>query len=331
MKAFLFLSLLVFSVWASIENLSEDEIQAKFLSWVAENEKEYSHDEFYYRFKIWKDNLEKVLQHNERSDVSFTLSMNKFADLTNSEFQKKYTVPQKVVEIPLQEIKPPIQSHVILSLPATVDWRNQGSVTAVKDQGQCGSCWAFSTTGAIEGAWEIATGKLESLSEEQLVECDTTNYGCGGGWPIDAMSWLMSNGGSDTEASYPYTSGNGQSGKCKSGTFGANITSSKLLRRGDESELQSATATIGPVSVCIDASNPSFQLYSHGVYNETNCNPRNLDHAVLVVGYGNEGGVDYWLVKNSWGTSWGESGYIKMTRNGGNQCGIASEAVSCSA
>jgi len=253
--------------------------------------------------------------------------MNKFADLTATEFVERYTgLNSKQIEFSPQDLKAP-QSHVFLSLPASVDWRTAGVVTAVKDQGQCGSCWAFSTTGAVEGAWAIKTGKLVSLSEQQLVDCDKTNYGCNGGWPVDAMAWLIKNGGSDTEASYPYTA---KGGWCKSGVPGGNITTYKQIPKGSESDLQSATANIGPVSVCIDASNTSFQLYKSGVYVEPKCNPNNLDHAVLVVGYGTESGKDYWLVKNSWGTSWGESGYIKMLRNGNNQCGIASAAVSCS-
>jgi cathepsin L len=325
MKTLLLLTLIALSAYLAVAQ--EDEIDAKFVAWMDEFEKSYDHEEFRFRLKIWKENYHRVREHNARSDVSYTLGMNKFADLTVEEFVEIYTGSKKVVEFTPEDLKP-IFSDVFVSLPASWDWRNYSYVTPVKDQGQCGSCWAFSTTGAVEGAWAKAGHNLTSLSEQQLVDCDNTNYGCNGGWPVDALKWLKSNGGSDTEGSYPYKA---TKGTCKSGTFGATITAYGEVVKGSESDLQTQTYSHGPVSVCIDASNYSFQLYSSGVYDESRCNPNNLDHAVLVVGWGTESGKDYWLVKNSWGTSWGESGYIKMSRNKGNQCGIASAAVYCDA
>jgi cathepsin L len=249
--------------------------------------------------------------------------MNKFADLTSDEFVARYTGVNRTVEPTPQDLTG-IQDNVIVSNPTSVDWRSKGAVTGVKDQGQCGSCWSFSTTGAIEGAQKIATGSLVSLSEQELVDCDTGNYGCGGGWPIDAMAWVIKNNGIDTESSYPYTA---KDGSCKksSGTVGGHIRSYKQVSYGSESSLETTTVS-GVVSVCIDASHYSFQLYSGGVYNEPNCSSRNLDHAVLVVGYQNSG-TPYWIVKNSWGTGWGDKGYIYMTKGQNNQCGIASAAV----
>ena len=203
-------------------------------------------------------------------------------------------------------------------------------MSGVKDQGQCGSCWAFSTTGVVEGAFKIGGGSSSvlSLSEQELVSCDKTNYGCNGGWPIDAMSWLMKQGGLPSESNYPYTSGKTKtSGSCESGHKAvATLHKYHQVTKYSESALETEVATVGPVSVCIDASHTSFQLYTSGVYNEPRCSQTNLDHAVLAVGYDNSGG--YWIVKNSWGTGWGQKGYIWMTKNGSNQCGIASAAVS---
>ncbi|CAL1540040.1 unnamed protein product [Lymnaea stagnalis] len=209
----------------------------------------------------------------------------------------------------------------------SVDWRTRGAVTGVKDQGLCGSCWAFSTIGSVEGQHFKATGSLVSLSESNLVDCSTANLGCNGGSMEKGFQYIINNGGIDTESSYPYTP---QQSSCQfsSINIGAKISSYSKVTIGSEDDLQKAVAMVGPVSVAIDATNQrSFQLYKGGVYDEPACSTSQLDHAVLVVGYGTSGNQDYWTVKNSWGTSWGESGYIFMSRNKRNQCGIASAAI----
>merc|ERR1712121_33566 len=189
----------------------------------------------------------------------------------------------------------------LLGMPATVDWRKHGYVTPVKDQKQCGSCWAFSATGSLEGQTFKKTGKLVSLSEQNLVDCSFPegNEGCEGGFSSEAYRYINSNGGVDTEASYPYLAVNG---KCmyNSSNVGATVTGCTQIESMSEAKLKTAVASVGPISVAIDAGHQSFQLYEEGVYYEPECSQTILDHGVLAVGYGTESdGTDYWLVKNS--------------------------------
>uniref|UniRef100_A0AAV2KSI1 Peptidase C1A papain C-terminal domain-containing protein n=1 Tax=Knipowitschia caucasica TaxID=637954 RepID=A0AAV2KSI1_KNICA len=209
-----------------------------------------------------------------------------------------------------------------------VDYRNTGFVTEVKDQGYCGSCWAFSTTGAIEGQLYKQTGQIVSLSEQNLVDCSKPygTYGCNGAWMANAYDYVISNGLMTTNA-YPYTSVDTQACYYDSRLAVAHIKDYRFIPKGDEQALADAVATIGPITVAIDADHASFLFYSSGIYDEPSCNPSNLSHAVLLVGYGSEGGEDFWIIKNSWGTSWGEGGYMRILRNGKNTCGVASYAL----
>jgi len=214
--------------------------------------------------------------------------------------------------------------------PTAWDWRTKGAVTPIKDQGQCGSCWAFSATGSSEGAWALKKGNtLVSLSEQQLVDCSGSfqNQGCNGGLMDYAFQYIIANGGITSEAEYPYTA---QTGNCMSPLPAEVATLSKYadVKQNSESSLLTA-ATIGPVSVAIEADQESFQFYQSGIYADPNCGTQ-LDHGVLVVGWGQAASTkqNYWIVKNSWGTSWGDNGYIYMAR-GINApygiCGIAME------
>jgi len=220
------------------------------------------------------------------------------------------------------------------ALPVNVDWRNKSVISAVKDQGQCGSCWAFSATETIESAWYQAKGKMQILSPQQIVSCDTGDEGCGGGWPSAAYQYVISAGGQETNAVYPYTSGtSGANGNCNfkqadvavkisNWNYVINPCNDDNCASQNESGLAAAIAAIGPASICVDAE--TWQDYSSGVL-KSNC-PRgfdDLDHCVQLVGYAGYGTTNpYWIVRNSWGTSWGESGYIYIAY-GSNLCGIA--------
>ncbi|XP_044175712.1 procathepsin L-like isoform X2 [Acropora millepora] len=307
--------------------LREDDYDTQWKAWRAFYKKSYATEtEENARRGIWRDNLKKIAKHNSEGH-SHVLAMNQFGDLTETEYRFLYLGMRSHFSTESKRngstYLPP--SHV--TLPAEVDWRQEGYVTPVKNQGQCGSCWAFSTTGSLEGQHFKKTGKLVSLSEQNLVDCSSSygNHGCQGGLMDNAFRYIKANDGIDTEASYPYV---GYNERCRFRAVDVGATDSGYvdISSGDENALESATATVGPISVAIDASHMSFQFYHSGVYNNPSCSSTQLDHGVLVVGYGTYEGNDYWLVKNSWGTSWGMEGYIMMSRNRNNQCGIATSA-----
>jgi cathepsin L len=297
--------------------MTEDE--KSFISFIAKYKRSYlTKHEYAARFNVFKDNLQFIKENNSEM---FTVAINKFADLTSAEFKASYTG----LKLNGRERNPtPIIGTE--SVPAEVDWPTKGAVTPVKNQGQCGSCWAFSTTGSVEGAHFLKTGKLVSMSEQQLVDCSTSygNMGCNGGLMDSAFQYIEKYG-IQTEASYPYTA---QDGTC---TYDATKVATKITGFSDvasksPAQLKAAVA-IGTVSVAIEADQSSFQFYSTGVLAASTCG-QNLDHGVLVVGYGTENGTDYWKVKNSWGASWGEAGYIKLQRGDDSSidtCGVLNQ------
>jgi len=273
------------------------------------------------KFNTFKTNLDFIHAHNKKNS-SFTVAMNQFGDMTTEEFGQLQGYKARDRSFMRSQNLAHGLHH--MKVADSVDWRTKNVVTPIKNQGQCGSCWAFSTTGSTEGAWAIAGNALVSLSEQQLVDCSTPqgNEGCNGGLMDDAFQYIISNAGITGESDDAYL---GAAGTCPtSAPVRAKITSFKDVTVGDETALLSAT-NIGPVSIAIEADQQCFQFYSGGVLDDASCGTT-LDHGVLVVGYGNDAasGKDYWLVKNSWGASWGEAGYIRMVRNK-NQCGISAD------
>uniref|UniRef100_A0A8C0INJ8 CATS protein n=1 Tax=Chelonoidis abingdonii TaxID=106734 RepID=A0A8C0INJ8_CHEAB len=287
--------------------------------------KQYNHKvEEGERRVTWEKNLKLVMLHNLEHSLglhSYELGMNHLADMTSEEVAALLTG----VKIPHQpDRNSTYRPRPGSKVPDSMDWRDKGCVTDVKYQGACGACWAFSAVGALEAQVKLKTGNLVSLSAQNLVDCTITygNYGCSGGYMTNAFQYIINNHGIDSDASYPYTA---QNGTCHYNPATRAATCSKFIELpyDNEAALKDAVANVGPVSVIIDAKQPSFFLYKSGVYDDPRCT-HDTNHAVLVIGYGTLDGKDFWLVKNSWGEHFGDKGYIRMSRNKGNQCGIAS-------
>jgi len=296
--------------------------------WKATHSKKYADEgEERVRYTVWQENMKKIMKFNKENN-EMQLAMNHLGDMTNDEYRMHYngfmgrmefnrTRSEGSTFLELSNVAPPKE----------VDWRTKGYVNPIQNQKQCGSCWAFSAVVSLEGQTFKKTGKLPKLSEQNLVDCSAKfgNHGCQGGLMDNAFRYIKANGGIDSETSYPYKAKNQ---KCHFTKANVEATDTGFvdITSGDENALMLATAAIGPISVAIDASHMSFQFYHSGVYNSYLCSSTKLDHGVAVVGYGNYQGKDYWLVRNSWGESWGMKGYIMMSRNKNNQCGIATSA-----
>ncbi|UYV60936.1 MCM2 [Cordylochernes scorpioides] len=284
--------------------------------------KNYQGEEEQVRKANFEKNLRTIVQHNLEYDLgmhTYYLGINKYSDMTGDELSKLMNghISSNDHNLDLYE---PIED---MELPSSLDWRDKGYVTEVKDQGDCGSCWSFSATGSLEGQLFRKTGKLVSLSEQNLVDC-SSNYGCQGGEVAVAYNYVITNG-INSEESYPYKPKQGDCHFNKSSIAGTCQSFRGIAQ--DVKILQQALARIGPISIVIDAKGDIMLNYKGGVFTNPRCTYYALGHAVLLVGYGTENGLDYWLVKNCWGESWGEKGYIKILRNEENLCGVASRAL----
>lgn len=287
----------------------EDATMFKFMKFVQQHSKEYSTvEEFHAKFEVFKHNLRRVDDHETFSP---------FMDVTEEEFKSFLTldaskIPENQATAEMYKLQ-----NIYSEVPAEHDWRAKGAVGPVKNQGSCGSCWAFSTIANIEGLYAIKNGKYESFSEQELVDCDTVDHGCNGGLMTNAFTWLK-NKGVENDANYPY---HGRKETCHfdAGKATYKVTGYKNVSKNEEEILKVLYET-GPLSIAVDATD--FQTYTKGI--KRTCNFRGLNHGVALVGYGEENGVKYWVVRNSWGKGWGEQGYIRLERGKG-LCGLNSD------
>jgi len=318
--------------------------EALFADFLKKYNKRYNEMEASNRFKIFQDNLRIIEEHNAK-DLGYTLGVTPFADMTNDEFANHVSGGlqgwEDSVDAPFHEQSPKLTDEDIERLPESVDWVAHGAVTSVKIQGKCGSCWTFSAAGALEGAYAIATNKLVELSEQDLLDCDKSDKRCNGGWMPKAFKFVEQNGICSFKT-YKYECKKKFSWKCrhakkypkcekcKKVIQPGEITKSVLVTSKSAQDMQAAVAK-GPVSVSVDASSEVFKLYEGGILPAGECG-HNLDHAVLVVGYGEDKGTTFFKIKNSWGTDWGEQGYIRVQRSGANvpaegTCGMLTTGV----
>lgn len=332
-------------------SLTADLKKAEFVRYKLKFGRSYATDEEeQQRYSVFLSNLERIDAMND--DVSTAAyDINEFADMTHEEFKKYktgYSSTKSTAQLPGEVADwedsqcsackryPEMADYTMENLPTNFDWRDYGAVTKIKNQGMCGSCWSFSTTGDVEGSWYLAGNNLTSLAEQQLVACDSTmDNGCNGGLPLLAMMYLEKAGGIVSEDDYPYMKANQYTDavdapNCdvsivQKANYAAHISSWQRISYSANTEDEMALALIrsGPLSAALDAT--GMEYYSGGVDDYSGCST-SLNHAVLIVGFGEEDGVKYWTIKNSWGILWGEEGTYRLKR-GENTCGIATEVV----
>lgn len=283
---------------------------------------------------IFTENVEKVRHQNKLfndRNKTFKIGLNQFGDVTFSEFLKMNEVNEEIVQVPDEVFFDPVRfeaDETYVKLPLSFDWRDYGVVSNVKDQSVCGSCYAMAAVGSIESQLMIKTGKLIDLSVQEIVDCagDYESWGCEGGIKYRVYDYVKDKGGLSSSNDYPLEGVQLQCKRTKLSQIPIQLKSYVEVPPNDEDVLKYAVTKVGPIAVSIDINQESFMRYSAGIYDEPNCTT-NTNHAALLVGYGVEGGKDFWILKNSYGSNWGESGYIRIARNSDNLCGIATEAI----
>jgi len=298
-----------------------------FPQFVSQFGRDYENANQLIRAKECFEQNQRTIDRLNKADKHATHGWNEFTDVCTEDFKAMHNIEASFFDNMVAArgnnyFATASPEQVKKALADSADWRTKGAVTPIKNQARCGSCWAFSSTGNMEGQHFLASKSLVSLSEQELVSCSGSdgNQGCRGGLMDNAFKWVISQGGIVGESDYPYTSGTGTTGTCdksKTTNVVAKFSSFKDVQ-SDEDQMATWISTNGPLSVAVDAAE-GWQTYTGGIV--TTCTGKQLDHGVLAVGYGTDGGKDYWIVKNSWGPSWGESGYIRLGR-GTNQCGI---------
>jgi len=335
MKLFVLLIICSISLYvSSLEIHNEDQrVKSLFNEFIQKYNRKYeTQSELQFRFQNFKSNLQFIEDHNSKSDITFTVSINNFGDWSREEYLDFATDYE-----PLPNHVQTIQDTFPAPIPAAWDWRTKGAVTAIKNQGQCGSSPYFSAIVSVEGCHFISTGSLLGLSEEQVLDCSGNfgNQGCDGGEMYSSLQYIMHQGGVDSELCYPYVAYQGEGGNCsyKGSCCASKVNTYFNVTTGDEQALKAAVYKV-PAGSAMDASLQSFEFYAGGVYSDPECSSSQIDHGIGIVGYGHNdtANMDFWVMKNTWGTDWGVEGYMYLARNDNNMCGVATDvsyAIGC--
>jgi cathepsin H len=315
---------------------THDLLESRFSAWATAYNKKYpSESEKKKRLGLYAASARMVQEHNSKIPANsdkYRLGLNEYADMSDAEFFQHFGLGTMKGQEDCSAthggtMKLKGETPRPADLPLSIDWREKGVVSPVKNQGHCGSCWTFSTTGALEAHYKKKFNRWVNLSEQQLLDCagNYDNHGCNGGLPSHAFQYIHENGGLDTERAYPYEM-KSEGTKCRMRKWGVGVQVKGVhnITQFDETELEVAVGTVGPVSIAFQVAN-DFRLYAGGVYDSTVCQnqPKDVNHAVLAVGYGvSPDGTKYWIIKNSWGESWGVKGFFNMKR-GVNMCGVS--------